>query len=91
MGLTDVWVISCQRNAISEFDAYLMLQVNDLPDHLSKACFITALDLTKGYWRIPLISEGKKSTFSNPLGLLQFVTMPFGLHGGPGFLSKADG
>lgn len=44
---------------------------------LGQACFITALDQIKGYWQIPL------TPFSTPLGLFQFISMAFGLHGAP--------
>ncbi|CAM5127553.1 unnamed protein product [Eretmochelys imbricata] len=43
--------IDFQRvNAISKFDAYPMPHVNELLDRLGEACYITTLDLTKGYW-----------------------------------------
>ena len=42
------------------------------------------LDLTKGYWQIPLLLESREKTaFSTPYGLYQFVTLPFGLSGAP--------
>ena len=40
------------------------------------------LDLTKGFWQIPLCPGSKDETaFSTPYGLYQFVIHPFGLFG----------
>ncbi len=41
-------------NAVSKFDAYPMPRVDELLDRLGAACFYSTLDLTKGYWQIPL-------------------------------------
>ncbi|TKS64962.1 Retrovirus-related Pol polyprotein from transposon 412 [Collichthys lucidus] len=71
-------------NDVSQFDAYPMPRVDELLDRLGTARFFTTLDLTKGYWQIPLSSESKEKTaFSTPYGLYQFVTLPFGLFGAP--------
>ncbi|MGH0171331.1 UNVERIFIED_CONTAM: hypothetical protein FKN15_060984 [Acipenser sinensis] len=71
-------------NAISKFDAYPMPRVDELLDRLGKARLISTLDLTKGYWQIPLTQSSKEKTaFSTPDGLFHFRTMPFGLHGAP--------
>ena len=71
-------------NALSSCDAYPMPRIDDLIDRLGKACYITTLDLAKGYWQVPLASESRaKTTFSSPLGLFQFTVMPFGLQGAP--------
>ncbi|XP_041102688.1 uncharacterized protein LOC121313985 [Polyodon spathula] len=71
-------------NAISKFDAYPMPRVDELLDRLGKARFLSTLDLTKGYWQIPLTPSSKEKTaFATPDGLFHFKTMPFGLHGAP--------
>ncbi|MGH0172760.1 UNVERIFIED_CONTAM: hypothetical protein FKN15_063695 [Acipenser sinensis] len=71
-------------NAISKFDAYPMPRVDELLDRLGGARLISTLDLTKGYWQIPLTqSSQEKTAFSTPDGLFHFQTMPFGLHGAP--------
>ncbi len=71
-------------NAVSKFDAYPMPRVDELLDRLGTACFYSMLDLTKGYWQIPLSPLSKeKSAFTTPFGLHQFVTLPFGLFGVP--------
>ncbi|XP_044860022.1 uncharacterized protein LOC123363206 [Mauremys mutica] len=71
-------------NAISRFDAYPMPRVDELLGRLGEAQFITTLDLSKGYWQIPLDEASKEKTaFATPSGLYQFNRMPFGLHGAP--------
>nr|WP_193639287.1 reverse transcriptase family protein [Escherichia coli] len=67
-------------NDVSRFDAYPMPRVDELLDRLGTARFFTTLDLTKGYWQIPLSPESKEKTaFSTPYGLYQFTMLPFGL------------
>uniref|UniRef100_K7EZN6 ribonuclease H n=1 Tax=Pelodiscus sinensis TaxID=13735 RepID=K7EZN6_PELSI len=59
-----------------------MPQVNELLERLGKAHYISTLDLTKGYWQIPLTPASEsKTAFTTPFGLFQFNTMPFGLNG----------
>ncbi len=71
-------------NAVSKFDAYPMPRVDELLDRLGTARFYSTLDLTKGYWQIPLSTFSKeKSAFTTPFGLHQFITLPFGLFGAP--------
>lgn len=71
-------------NEVSRFDAYPMPRVDELLDRLGMARLFTTLDLTKGYWQIPLSAESKEKTaFSTPYGLYQFITLPFGLFRAP--------
>ena len=73
-----------QLNAVSQSDAYLMPRVDDLIDRLGKAKFITTLNLTRGYWQVPLAKSSRHFTsFTTPFGLYQFRVMPFGLKGAP--------
>ncbi|CAM4688681.1 unnamed protein product [Lepidochelys olivacea] len=68
-------------NKVSQFDTSGR-QANRL---IGKGRFLSTLDLTKGYWQIPLAKEAKEKTaFSTPEGLYQYtVLLPFGLHGAP--------
>ncbi len=71
-------------NEISEFDGYPMPWVDELLDRLGRARYISTLDLTKGYWQVPLSKMAKpKTAFSTPNGHWQYRTLPFGLHGAP--------
>ncbi|XP_075775856.1 uncharacterized protein LOC142826672 [Pelodiscus sinensis] len=69
-------------NAQSRFDAYPMPRVDELLDRLGGARYLSTLDLTRGYWQIPLTPTSREKTaFSTPFGLYHFTRMPFGLHG----------
>ena len=58
--------------------------MDELIDRLGNAKFITTLDLTKGYWQVPVAPESRaKTAFVTPFGKYQFLTMPFGLMGAP--------
>ncbi|XP_063070441.1 uncharacterized protein LOC134461440 [Engraulis encrasicolus] len=71
-------------NEVSQFDSYPMPRVDDLVDSLGHARFLTTLDLTKGYWQVPLTPASKEKTaFATPEGLYQYTRLPFGLHGAP--------
>ncbi|CAM5089952.1 unnamed protein product [Natator depressus] len=42
------------------------------------------MDLTKGYWQVPLDADARlKSAFITPLGLYEFLILPFCLKGAP--------
>ena len=61
-----------------------MPRIDDLIDGLGQARFISTLDLTKGYWQMPVAEEDRhKTAFTTPIGLFQFRVMPFGLSGAP--------
>ncbi len=69
---------------VSAFNGYPMPWVDELLDRLGKARYISTLDLTKGYWQVPLSqSSREKTAFSTPNGHWQYRTLPFGLHGAP--------
>ncbi|KAF0045874.1 hypothetical protein F2P81_002403 [Scophthalmus maximus] len=71
-------------NEVSKFDAYPMPRVDELIERLGPARFVTTLDLTKGYWQVPLTKEAKEKTaFSTPDGLYHYKVLPFGVHGAP--------
>ena len=49
-------------------------------ERVASAKFISTIDLTKGYWHIPLeTSTIEKSAFVTPKGLYEFLVMPFGM------------
>lgn len=62
------------------FDSEPMPDVEQLFANVGKSCFITKLDLTKGYRQIPMAPGHQKFTaFSTPQGQCQWKTMPFGI------------
>ncbi|XP_078515987.1 uncharacterized protein LOC144781172 [Lissotriton helveticus] len=77
-------------NKISTFDTYPLPRVDEMVERIGKARYISTLDLCKGYWQIPLREEDRKKTaFSTPEGLYQFLVLPFGLHGAPATFQRA--
>ncbi len=71
-------------NKVTRKDPYPMPRIDDLIDGLSSAQFITTLDLTTGYWQVPMTPADKEKTaFVSPAGKFQFNVMPFGLKGAP--------
>ena len=67
-------------NQVAKLDSYPLPRIEDLIDKMAQAKYISIMDLSRGYWQIPLTDESKDITaFTTPFGLWQFVTMPFGL------------
>ena len=66
---------------LSKVDPYPMPRVDDLIDQVGKSPCITTLDLTKGYWQVPVTEADRVKT--TPFELFQFVRMSFGLQGAP--------
>ncbi len=71
-------------NSVARYDAYPMPRVDDLIDQLGNTAYITTLDLTRGYWQVPVEEKSRPmTTFVTPFGFYQFKMMPFGLSGAP--------
>ena len=67
-------------NHVAKIDSYPLPRIEDLVDKMAKAKYVSTMDLSRGYWQIPLTDESKdKTAFITPFGIWQFVTMPFGL------------
>ena len=71
-------------NSVSRADAYPMPRMDELIDNLGQARFVTTLDLTRGYWQVPMAEESRaKTAFTTGFGPYQFRVMPFRLQGAP--------
>ena len=67
-------------NDITVFDCEPMPMVDGSLGDFTNDIFFTELDLTKGYWQIPLAENSKLYTaFATNKGLFHFRVMPFGL------------
>ena len=76
-------------NRITIFDAEPIPNPEEIFACLTTARFFSKLDLSKGYWQIPLAEEDKEKTaFQTPDGLFQFKVMPFGLVDAPATFSR---
>lgn len=71
-------------NAVTHPENYPMPHTDELLEKLVHAQFISTLDLTKGYWQVPLEEAAKeKSAFIAHIGLYEFNVLPFGLRDAP--------
>lgn len=76
-------------NSVTPADAYPMLHIDGLIDRMGQARCIMTLDLSRGYWQVPMAKEDRaKTAFTTPRGLFQFQVMPFGLSGAPATFQK---
>ena len=67
-------------NRVTIFDPEPMPNAEDLFALLNKARYLSKIDLSKGYWQVPM-SPGsvEKTSFLTPDGQYAFLYMPFGL------------
>lgn len=78
-----------QLNKITIFDAEPMPSTEDLFVKLAGCKYFSKIDLSKGYWQVPMTDEAKRrSAFSTPMGLYQFKVMSFGLVNAPATFSR---
>ena len=67
-------------NKITEVDPEPMTTAEDLFRRLSGKKYLSKIDLTKGYWQIPVAPEDvHKTAFVTPDGQYEFTRMPFGM------------
>ncbi len=78
-------------NSVTKFDAYPTPRISDLTDRLGTSKFLTTIDLSKGYWQIPLTQRSRELTAFKPNG--GYFISKFWLSGymGTGQLSKTYG
>ena len=71
-------------NAVTSYDPYQIQRVGDLIDKIGNATYLSKLDLTKGYYQVPVAEKDHdKIAFVTPFGKFQYVTMTYGLKGAP--------
>jgi hypothetical protein len=65
-------------------DAYPIPRMDQMLEKVAQARYISTLDMTKGYWQIPLNEDSiPKSAFITSQGLFEFTVMPFGMKTAP--------
>ena len=67
-------------NKKSKFDPYKMPRIDEILDKVGSAKYITTLDLTKGFYQIPLNEQSRDCTsFVTAFGQFRYTVLPFGL------------
>ena len=65
-------------------DAYPLPRIDESLDALAGSHYFSTLDLTSGYWQVPLDEEARdKSAFVTRNGLWRWKVLPFGLTSAP--------
>ncbi|XP_071964120.1 uncharacterized protein [Antedon mediterranea] len=76
-------------NQVTVFDAEPISDQEELFTRLAHDHYFTKIDLSKGYWQVPMDEASKPLTsFLTPDGLFQFNVMPFGLVNAPATFSR---
>ena len=71
-------------NDLTIKDSYPLPRIDDSLDALSCAKWFSTLDLSSGYWQVPMDPKDvDKTAFTTPYGLYHFKVMPFGLANAP--------
>ena len=79
-GSNRVYVDFRKLNKITEVDPERMTTAEDLFRRLSGMKYMPKIDLTKGYWQIPVAPEDVyKTVFVTPDGQYEFLRMPLGM------------
>ena len=66
-------------NRVTVFDPTPITPAEDIFQKMAKKKYLTKLDLSKGYWQIPVAGKDiPKTAFVTPDGTYEFVKMPFG-------------
>ena len=76
-------------NKLTKPDPFPMPRIEDLLDRLGRASYISTLDLSKGYYQVPIHKESiPKTAFVTPTGKYEFLVMLFGLMGAPSVFQR---
>lgn len=76
-------------NSITHKDAYPLPRIEESLTAMKSAAYFSTLDLTSGYWQIPMAPEDREKTaFTTPMGLFEFNSMAFGLCNAPGTFQR---
>ena len=67
-------------NKLTVANSERMITAEDLFQRLGKSKYYSKIDLSKGYWQIPVVEEDiEKTAFIMPDGMHDFLRMPFGM------------
>ena len=80
----------CRLNSVSQIDAYPMPRVDEMLDRLGKAHFICTMDLTRGYWQVPVAVQDRQDSFYFTIWFLPISNDAIRIAGNPCNISKND-
>ena len=70
-------------NSKTKLDSFPLPNIMDILNNLGESLFFSTLDMSKGYYQIPMENESKEYTaFSSGSSLYQFKVLPFGVANG---------
>ena len=76
-------------NGVTTTDVYPLPNIEHLVQKIAGSKFITTMDLTRGYYQIPLNPDSKsKTAFVTAFGKWQFRRMPFGVKNAPAWFQR---
>ena len=76
-------------NLVTKDDPFPLPRIEELIENLAEAKFISTLDLTKGYYQVPLDESSKaKTAFITHNGKYEFTCLPFGTKTASGHFQK---
>lgn len=71
-------------NAVTRKNGYPLPRITECIDRVGHATILSKIDLTQGYYQIPVKdSDQEKTAFNTIEGKFEFVNMPFGLANAP--------
>ncbi|GBM81209.1 Transposon Ty3-I Gag-Pol polyprotein [Araneus ventricosus] len=79
-------------NSVTRAEYFPLPKIQERVEAVASAKYITVIELTKGYWQIPLSPQAQRyAAFSTPFGSYRPLTMPFGLLNAPYCFSLEGG
>ena len=79
-GSNRICVDYCKLNKFTLADPEPVAATEDLFQRLGKSQYFSKIDLSKGYWQIPVSGDDvKKTAFVTPDRCYEFLRMPFGM------------
>lgn len=76
-------------NALTKDQVYPIPNIEERVEQVSRAAYVTTLDLTRGYWQVPLTERASRyAAFVTPAGSYQPTMMSFGLKNAPFCFSR---
>ncbi|XP_041482248.1 uncharacterized protein LOC121429309 [Lytechinus variegatus] len=76
-------------NAKTVIDNEPIPNIDQLIADIGDAKYFTKIDLSKGYWQIPVVEEDRgKTAFVTPDGQYEFLVLPFGMVNAPAVFTR---